>query len=120
MGLWLLDVARDPVSSQSRPLSARPRVRLSGPGALVACLPQLIGFEPVESLVLVGLIPGRAGRREVGLTLRVDLDDVVHALEVALLEEDGSFDDELTSIPTATRPTSSVGGPEDRSPPAIR
>lgn len=73
---------------------ARPRVRLTGPGALVSCLPQLIGFEPVESLVLVGLIPGRAGRREVGLTLRVDLDDAIGALDLALRDDDEPFDDE--------------------------
>ncbi len=62
-----------------RPTDSRPRVRLTGPGAVVSCLPQLIGFPPVESLVLVGLTPGRAGRREVGLTLRVDVDDVLVA-----------------------------------------
>jgi Domain of unknown function (DUF4192) len=55
----------------------RPRVRLTGPGALVACLPQLIGFPPVESVVLVGLVPAPNGRRQVGLTLRVDLDAVL-------------------------------------------
>ncbi len=56
---------------------ARPRVRLTGPGALVACLPQLIGFPPIESLVVVGLVPAPNGRRQVGLTLRVDLATVL-------------------------------------------
>ena len=73
----------------------RPRVRLSGPGALVACLPQLIGFQPVESLVLVGLVPGRAGRRQVGLTLRVDLADVIEGIAADLGEDDEPFDDDL-------------------------
>lgn len=59
----------------------RARVRLSGPGAIVSCLPQLIGFRPVESLVLIGLRPGRGSRKEVGLTLRVDLGDVQGAIE---------------------------------------
>ena len=68
-----------PVSSGD----TRARVRLSGPGAIVSCLPQLIGFRPVESLVLIGLRPGRGSRKEVGLTLRVDLDDVEAAIELA-------------------------------------
>lgn len=71
----------------------RARVRLSGPGALAACLPQLIGFPPVESLVLVGLGPGRLGRREVGLTLRVDLDDVEVALGMADPDDQEDPDD---------------------------
>ncbi len=62
-----------------------PRVRLSGPGAVVACLPQLIGFHPQESLVLVGLVPAAKGRpkskRQLGLTLRIDLDAVIEMMK---------------------------------------
>ncbi len=61
----------------------RPRIRLSGPGALVSCLPRLVGFPPVESVVLIGLVPAPNGRRQVGLTLRVDLDDVTTALDAS-------------------------------------
>ena len=47
----------------------------------MSALPRLIGFEPHESLVLVGLTPGRGGRHEVGLTLRADLSDVRLAVD---------------------------------------
>ena len=48
-----------------------PTVRISGPGDLAAALPQLIGFRPRESLVVVSV---RSGTRQVfGLTARVDL-----------------------------------------------
>ena len=45
--------------------------RLSGPAELVQGVPQLLGFHPQRSLVLVGLESGR-----VGVTARLDLDDV--------------------------------------------
>ncbi len=46
-------------------------VRIRDPGELVATVPVLLGFHPVESLVLVAT-GGPSGRRT-GLTLRVDL-----------------------------------------------
>lgn len=46
-------------------------VRLDQPGDVAALVPQLVGFVPAESLVVVSLRPPR-GR--VGLTARVDLD----------------------------------------------
>ena len=53
------------------PVGAQPVVRLGDPGELAAALPQLVGFVPQESLVLVGL--GGIGGCRVGLTARVDL-----------------------------------------------
>lgn len=47
-----------------------PKLRLSGPGSVVAAVPLLLGFPPQESLVLVGL---RGDRSRLGLTMRVDL-----------------------------------------------
>ncbi|MCF6506298.1 DUF4192 domain-containing protein [Blastococcus sp. MG754426] len=46
-------------------------IRLSDPGEVAAALPQLLGFHPAESLVLVGLGGPSGGR--VGLTVRADL-----------------------------------------------
>ena len=56
------------------------RVRISDPGEIAAALPQLIGFRPVESVVLISL-KGASGRR-VGLTVRADIpaDEHVRAL----------------------------------------
>jgi Domain of unknown function (DUF4192) len=46
-------------------------VRLSRPAELAASLPQLLGFRPRESVVLVALADADGGR--VGLTVRVDI-----------------------------------------------
>ena len=90
---------------------ARPRVRLSGPGALVACLPQLIGFEPVESLVLVGLVPGRArqarGRPHASRRPRRRRATPSRPL---LLDDDGSFDDERLTLDPDGHPAAYLGG----------
>jgi hypothetical protein len=53
--------------TSTAPLS---RVRLDGPAAIAAALPLLVGFQPRESVVVIG-VTGRRGRVE--LTLRVDL-----------------------------------------------
>mgnify|MGYP002778735258 CR=1 FL=1 len=63
------------------PLPPPPVVRLGDPGDLAAALPQLIGFRPQESLVLVGL-GGSSGSR-VGLTARTDLPPPAHAAALA-------------------------------------
>lgn len=53
--------------TSTAPLS---RVRLDGPAGLAAALPLLVGFQPRESVVVIGV----TGRRDrVRLTLRVDL-----------------------------------------------
>jgi hypothetical protein len=57
------------------------RVRLSDPGEIAAAVPQLLGFRPTESVVLIGL-GGRSGNR-VGLTVRVDIPPPEHAGEIA-------------------------------------
>jgi hypothetical protein len=49
----------------------RPEVRIADPGELAAALPQLLGFHPHESVLLVGLGGPSGGR--VGLTVRGDL-----------------------------------------------
>ena len=49
----------------------RPQVRISDAGEVAAALPHLLGFHPLESVVLVGLGGPSGGR--VGLTVRGDL-----------------------------------------------
>jgi hypothetical protein len=56
-------------------------VRLDDPGQIAAALPQLLGFRPRESVVLVSLTGPRGGR--VGLTVRADIPPVGHAAAVA-------------------------------------
>jgi uncharacterized protein DUF4192 len=56
-------------------------VRISEPGEIAAGLPQLLGFRPVESVVLVSL-SGASGRR-VGLTVRADIPADEHAPALA-------------------------------------
>jgi len=67
---------RDPV------VAKRPRLRLQEPGDLIDALPYLIGFQPKESLVLVGFarMPGGSGRKQTEVCMRIDLprfDDVL-------------------------------------------
>ena len=57
------------------------RVRLTDPGEIAAAVPQLLGFRPSESVVLIGL-GGRRGNR-VCLTVRADIPDPQHAAELA-------------------------------------
>ena len=47
------------------------RVRVSDPGEIAAAVPQLLGFRPRESVVLIGL--GGVRGNQVGLTVRGDL-----------------------------------------------
>lgn len=57
------------------PAASPPVARLRGPAELAAALPQLCGFVPTESLVVVAL---HGDRSRVGLTLRVDLPAPAH------------------------------------------
>jgi hypothetical protein len=75
---------RDPAPFPFRaPPDAAPdgAVRIGDPGDLAAGLPQLLGYRPDESVVLVAL-GGDTGRR-VGLTVRADLPPAGHARELA-------------------------------------
>jgi Domain of unknown function (DUF4192) len=54
-------------------MTAAPPVRITGPASLIAAVPYLLGFEPTDSLVLIGLHD-----RQVTVTARVDLDDLDH------------------------------------------
>jgi Domain of unknown function (DUF4192) len=56
-------------------------VRISDPGEIAASLPQLLGFRPRESVVLVGL-GGPSGSR-VGLTVRADIPPAEDAAALA-------------------------------------
>jgi hypothetical protein len=58
-----------------------PGVRLANPGDLLAAIPHVLGFHPVDSLVVIGL-HGR-GSRTLGLLLRVDLPPPVPARDLA-------------------------------------
>ncbi|MEJ2860320.1 DUF4192 domain-containing protein [Actinomycetospora flava] len=70
------------------PDADRPELRLRDPGELVAAVPHLIGFPPVESLVLVAVhgTDGAPGGRRLGVVARTDLPpppettDAVHGL----------------------------------------
>src|SRR5437588_9391430 len=72
----------------------RPQVRLRDPGDLIAAVPHLLGFHPIESLVLVTLHGSRASR--VGLTLRTDLpppgrqEELVAALMAPVRQHDAT------------------------------
>lgn len=57
----------------TRPLAHPPHVNLSlgNPGELIASIPHILGFHPVDSLIAIGLHSGPG--TSVGLTLRVDL-----------------------------------------------
>ena len=57
------------------------KVRLGDPGEIAAGLPQLLGFRPSESVVLIGLGGPSGGR--VGMTVRSDIPDVAHAAAFA-------------------------------------
>ncbi len=59
----------------------RTTVHIDDPGELAAGLPQMLGYQPTESVVLVAL-GGETGRR-VGLTLRADVPPAAHARELA-------------------------------------
>jgi hypothetical protein len=63
-------------------LDPRPTVRLPDRGALAAAVPQLLGFRPAESLVVVSL-HAHAGREVLGLTARADLPPPEHAASLA-------------------------------------
>jgi hypothetical protein len=54
-------------------VSNRAVLRLTSPGDIVASVPALCGFRPVESVVVLSL---RGPRRRLGLTIRVDLPPV--------------------------------------------
>lgn len=54
------------------PLHAR--ITLSNPGELLAAVPHLLGFHPVDSLVVV-TVHGEPGAGGIGMTARVDLPD---------------------------------------------
>lgn len=61
-----------------------PQIRISDPGDLIDTIPYLLGFHPVESLVVVGFTdPEGAGRpQRVQVTMRVDLPDPAPTAEV--------------------------------------
>ncbi|GDY30303.1 DUF4192 domain-containing protein [Gandjariella thermophila] len=58
----------------------RPSIRLRDAGDLIAAVPHLLGFHPIDSLVLV-ILHGEEAHR-VGLTLRTDLPPREHHAEV--------------------------------------
>jgi hypothetical protein len=62
--------SRDGERMTAQPTPAA-RVRLENPGDLIAAVPHLFGFHPVDSLVVVGLLGGEPTL--LGVTLRADL-----------------------------------------------
>jgi hypothetical protein len=63
---------------------ARQVLKLSGPPDVVAAVPYVVGFQPVESLVVIAL---RGPRQEVLHTLRVDLSDVAEVVRRQLPDQ---------------------------------
>jgi hypothetical protein len=76
-----------PATPDSGPID----VRLSDLGEVAASIPQLLGFHPHESVVLVSLTGPRASR--VGLTMRVDIPAPQHARAVSTALVDGALTD---------------------------
>jgi hypothetical protein len=73
------------------PLPGPIDVRLSDLGELAASLPHLLGFRPLESVVLVGLTGPGGGR--VGLTVRADIPPPEHVRAVAEVASRGVLTD---------------------------
>jgi hypothetical protein len=71
-------------------------VRISDPGEIAAGLPYLVGFPPVESVVLIGLGGASGGR--VGLTVRADLLPAEHTVPMAGALADRMVTDEPDSV----------------------
>ena len=71
-------------------------VRISDPGEVVASLPQLLGFRPEESVVIVGLGGPSGGR--VGLTVRADIPPPMHAAPLATALARGVATDEPAGV----------------------
>ncbi len=67
-------------------MNASSPIRITGPAGLIAAVPYLLGFEPTDSLVLVGLHDGH-----VTVTARIDLDD---------LDEPGHIEALMTTLAT--------------------
>src|SRR3954470_19477898 len=63
---------------------ARQVLKLSGPPDVVAAVPYVVGFQPVESLVVIAL---KGPRQEVLHTLRVDLCDIAEVIRRRLPEQ---------------------------------
>ena len=59
-------------------MTAASPVRITGPASLIDAVPYLLGFEPTDSLVLIGLRDG-----QVTVTARVDLDHPDQPREIA-------------------------------------
>src|SRR3954451_1807554 len=63
---------------------ARQVLKLSGPPDVVAALPYVVGFRPVESLVVIAL---KGSNHQVLHTLRVDLSDVTEVVRRQLTDQ---------------------------------
>jgi hypothetical protein len=59
----------------------RPRITLDNPGAMLSSIPPLLGFRPVDSLVVFGLRGPKA--TDVAVILRSDLPPIARARELA-------------------------------------
>jgi hypothetical protein len=76
--------SRRPRRPPARPRRREPEsVLRAGPAEFAAALPELLGFPPVESLVLLFLGGGDRPDRRMSLTLRLDLLPAEHDAEVA-------------------------------------
>lgn len=93
------------------PPAVTPSLRLSGPADLVAAVPHLLGFTPVDSLVVVALRRPAALPTRVEATLRLDLDDARGAYLPQFLQsmhDHGAHEVVVLVYPTAHRPPVTV------------
>jgi hypothetical protein len=87
---------RPPGRAEERPETV---VRLSGPASLVTAVPHLVGFEPVESVVVVALRETAEGRTRIVLTERVDLPGLLaDEPDVELLDQAGLDHEEALEL----------------------
>ena len=90
------------------------RLRLHEPGELIAAVPHLLGFRPVESVVIVA-VHGGGPRRRLGVVARADLpapDDVEAVVEGCAARVVPTGPVEIAGIVVAS-------GPDDGEPPRL-
>lgn len=95
-----------------------PLIRVSNPGDLIETVPYLLGFHPIESLVLVGFASTPQGQvQRVTVTMRVDLpaDELAGGLLTPLT---GAFRSSATDAVVAVVLTEAVAG-DPREAPAL-
>ena len=111
-----------PTTAGPAPATGAPlRLRLRGPGELVAAVPHLLGFVPTDSLVLIA-VRDVGGRPQLGAVVRIDLpapDDAVAAVAACARRMGRREPEEVAAVVIGGRGDGDVGeaGPAGRPPP---